>query len=542
MKINQLDHLGIVAGIIKDLGIIELINSRIKSDKRETITTGQAVAAMIINGLGFSDRPLSLTPQFFENKPLALFFSKDVEPKDFNRFKLGRSLDDVSTYGCDLLFSEIALAVCKKESIDMRYKSEDTTSFSLTGEYYQDSDEHLIKITHGYSKDHRSDLKQIVLELLVSHDGGVPLIQKTFSGNASDNKIFQERASALVNELKGGSSPDYLIGDSKMYSQSNAENLKSLLFITRIPSTINEENEIIKRACEQSEKWIVLDEENSYQSFNMMHYGISQTWVVIFSKAALARTRKRIEKAASSEFDSMTKKLSSFKRKSFCCKEDAQNALFALEKTLKFHSMQEINFIKKMRFDTKGRPKENSVPARIEWRIGATLKKNDAMNAAMLNQGSCYVIGTNIPENKLSPKEVISAYKGQNSSVERGFRFLKDPLFFASSLFIKKTSRIIALVMIMTLALLVYSIAQRRIRRYLCVHGQTLPNQINQPTQRPTLRWLFQILHGISIVYLATDNRVSIMIDGVTDLKRKILCCFGSCVQTLYLFDPVGGG
>ena len=180
MGIRQLDHLGIVAGVIKDLGIIELIDSRIKTDKRENVTTGQAVAAMIINGLGFFGRPISLTPQFFENKPLELFFSKNVKAKDFNRFKLGRSLDDVANYGCDLLFSEIALTACKKEAVDMLFKSEDTTSFSLTGEYIQDSDEHAIRITHGHSKDHRPDLKQIVLELLVTHDGGIPLMQKSF--------------------------------------------------------------------------------------------------------------------------------------------------------------------------------------------------------------------------------------------------------------------------------------------------------------------------------------------------------------------------
>jgi transposase len=64
----------------------------------------------------------------------------------------------------------------------------------------------------------------------------------------------------------------------------------------------------------------------------------------------------------------------------------------------------------------------------------------------------------------LSDAEVISAYKGQ-SHVEGGFRFLKDPLFFVSSLFVKKPNRIAGLLMVMTLALLVYSVAQRRLRK-----------------------------------------------------------------------------
>ena len=121
----------------------------------------------------------------------------------FNRFKLGRTLDEVHAYGCDLLFSELALAVCAQEGIDARFNHLDTTSFSLTGDYVPDSDEHAIAITHGYSKDHRPDLKQAVLELMVSQDGGVPLLSKSWDGNASDTQIFQERAQALMATFQG---------------------------------------------------------------------------------------------------------------------------------------------------------------------------------------------------------------------------------------------------------------------------------------------------------------------------------------------------
>ena len=117
IKIERIDHLGIVAGVIQDLGIIEMIDSKIIPDEREEITTGEAIAGMIINGLGFSDRPISLTPQFFEGKALDVLIREGITPQMLNRFKLGRSLDDVYSYGCDLLFSEIALSVCQKECI-----------------------------------------------------------------------------------------------------------------------------------------------------------------------------------------------------------------------------------------------------------------------------------------------------------------------------------------------------------------------------------------------------------------------------------------
>src|SRR3989442_509694 len=136
----------------------------------------------------------------------------------FNRFKLGRTLDEVDTYGCDLFLSEIALAVCQHEAIDQRFNHLDTTSFALSGAYIPESDEQAIAITHGYSKDHRPDLKQAVLELMVSQDGGVPLASKSWDGNAADTQIFPARAEALLLNFQGSPTTRYLLAGSKIFN------------------------------------------------------------------------------------------------------------------------------------------------------------------------------------------------------------------------------------------------------------------------------------------------------------------------------------
>jgi transposase len=105
---------------------------------------------------------LSLPPQFFANTPLDLLFRPGVRADMFNRFTLGRSLDEVSSDGCALLFRELALAVCAHEGIAQRFNPLDTTSFSLTGDSIPDSDEHAIAMTHGSAKEHRPDWKQAV--------------------------------------------------------------------------------------------------------------------------------------------------------------------------------------------------------------------------------------------------------------------------------------------------------------------------------------------------------------------------------------------
>src|SRR5215475_12468421 len=198
VRVERLDHFGLIASVIKDVGLISMIDARLVPDPQEELTPGEAVAGMILNGLGFANRPLSLTPQFFASKPLDLLFHDGMRAELFNRFKLGRTLDEAYAYGCDLLFHELALCVCAREGIDLRFNHLDTTSFSLSGEYVAESDEQAITITHGYSRDHRPDLKQAVLELMVSQDGGVPFVSKSWDGKTSDIEVFQERAQALI--------------------------------------------------------------------------------------------------------------------------------------------------------------------------------------------------------------------------------------------------------------------------------------------------------------------------------------------------------
>jgi transposase len=198
VRVERLDHLGVIAAVIKDVGLLDLSNARLGPDAQEVLTPGEAVAGMILNGLGFANRPLSLTPPFFPNKPLDLLLCEGIEAELFNRFKRGHMLDAAYIYGCDVLFQELALAVCAQDGIDQRFHHLDTTRFSLTGEYVPDSDEHAITITHGYSTDYRPDLKQAGLERMGSQGGSVPCVSKSWQGHTSDLQVFHERAQALM--------------------------------------------------------------------------------------------------------------------------------------------------------------------------------------------------------------------------------------------------------------------------------------------------------------------------------------------------------
>jgi hypothetical protein len=72
-----------------------MIDARLGPDRQESLTPGEAVAGMVLNGLGFSNRPLSLTPRFFANKPLDRLCHDGIRAELCNRLKLGRTLDEV---------------------------------------------------------------------------------------------------------------------------------------------------------------------------------------------------------------------------------------------------------------------------------------------------------------------------------------------------------------------------------------------------------------------------------------------------------------
>jgi transposase len=536
VHVERLDHLGLLASVMKDLGLINMIDARLMPNEQEEITPGEAVAGMVLNGLGFANRPVSLTPQFFANKPLDLLFREGVRAELFNRFKLGRTLDEIHAYGCDLLFSELALAVCVQEGIEQRFHHLDTTSFALSGDYVPERDEQAITITHGYSKDHRPDLKQAVLELMVSQDGGVPLVSKSWDGNASDTQIFQERAEALMTALASSEAPRYLVADAKLYNADNATNLSKLGFITRIPGTLKLVVQVIAQAL-KGDMWHRLNETTRYHRIELCHFGMAQRWLVVSSQAAMERAEASVNKAQQREWEAIEKQLFHLQARRFETPEAAQAALAVLAKSWRYHQVDTAHVIEHKHYTGKGRPTPSRPIKSIAWQIRAQVRPDQERIEFRKQQGACFVIGTNIDVSQVSDPEVIQVYKAQ-AQAEGGFRFLKDPLFFVSSLFVKKPCRIQGLLMVMTLALLVYSVTQRRLRHQLARQNETLPNQINQPTERPTLRWVFQLLEGIHRVRVTVQDKVHDLIEGLNELQIKILRLFGEEVCRLYQISP----
>jgi transposase len=285
LRVERLDHLGLLASVMKDLRLIELIDARLLPDEQEEMTPGEARAGMILNGFGFTNRPVSLTPPFFANTPLDVLLREGVQAAMFNRFKLGRTLAEVDVYGGELLCSALALAVCRQAGIDPRFPHLDTTSFSLSGESVPESDAQAMRIPHGSSKEHRPDLTPAVWERMGSQAGGVPWVRKSWDGNTSETQIFQERAQARIATFHGSPRPRYLGAEAKLYPADNAATLKALGCIPRMPGTLQLVSPVITPALPW-DRGQRLDETPRYQERALCHYGMAQRWLVVSSQAA----------------------------------------------------------------------------------------------------------------------------------------------------------------------------------------------------------------------------------------------------------------
>lgn len=202
IEVKNLDHLGIVAGIIDELGIEDLVNQALGTDKREKISAGIIVKAIILNGLGFVAKPLYLFPQFFADKPIEHLLGEGIKAEEINDDKIGRVMDDLYEYSLESLWTSLAINTINKYEIKTKYSHLDSSSVSVHGEYkinpkqegenLEENRENVIEITYGYSRDKRPDLKQFMLDLMVSSDGDVPLLMRIGSGNESDKTIFGE--------------------------------------------------------------------------------------------------------------------------------------------------------------------------------------------------------------------------------------------------------------------------------------------------------------------------------------------------------------
>ncbi len=560
---KNIDHLGIVASVCKEIGLVEEIDQIVGVSEKQKVTTGEAVMAMVINGLGFVNRPLYLTPEFMKNKPVELFFGKDMKPEDFNDDTLSRSLDRLLVKNPTNIFMHIAMRTAEKYGVLRKFQHLDTTSMSVHGEYKsEDIDMVQIKITHRHPKNKRFDLTHFVISLISSSDSDFPLWMNVLSGNESDKTHFREVIQQFSKQLSEGNNETYFVMDSAMYTEKNIIEVSPLVkWISRVPETINEAKELLERIS--IEDMIRTDINGYFFKDSSSSYGnVNQKWLVVFSEKAYEREMKTLNKNIDKEMDKIQTELWHLGNEEFNCPEDGLSEINKKAEKMKYTKIIKTDIEEINKTGKQGRPKKkaylfswkelpgddsekltdflqsnygvdwvktakmaktdngksimittgkrvislnlynentelnliidnnrtdkfivktakgkikiykNDIDVKKVYKVKADFERDETKIESEKNKKGKFIIASN--DVKLDSNEALKEYKCQQS-VERGFRLLKDPLFFASSVFLKTPSRIVSLGMIMVLSLLVYSVAQLNLRKALKENNESIP-------------------------------------------------------------------
>ena len=529
-----LDHLGLVAGMFDELGIGDVIDHATQQNpEMRNLSVGEDVKTMVLNGLGCANHALYLVPRFFQHKPTYQLVSLRVSPDQLNDDALGRALDTLYAYGVTELYSLIAVSAAKRLGLRPTSTHLDTTSFHVDGHYNSDEEPEaqVVHITKGYSRDHRPDLNHVMLELMVEHQAGIPLLMKPLSGNSSDAQAFGQVIRSHIEQLHTTYGATYVVADSALYSAENLATLAqtALKWITRVPATLREAQAALAHAEPQT--MAPLHEGYRYHEVPSTYGGVAQRWLLIYSEPRQAQAQRTVEKHLRKQSDKEGKAFKKLCSTPFACEADARQALAAFEQGLQATFLSTSAVHAQPRYGQRGRPGRDAQPDQVVYQIEGALASSLATRQALVDQHSCFILATNeLDATHLPPHEVLHGYKGQVQA-ERGFRFLKDPQFVAASLYLKKPERIMALLMVMTVCLLVYAALEYRIRQALKDHDATFPNQKGQPIQNPTARWVFHYFEGIHL--LISPGQWPVVLN-LTEDHRHLLRLLGQPYMRLY--------
>lgn len=531
---KSINHLGLVSGICRELKIVETIDSLLPAESTDKIvSSGQAVLAMILNGLGFVNQAMYLSPKFFADKPVDCLIGKGLKAEHFNDDCLGRCLDSIHEYGSSKLYSLIVSKAVNLLDIDCKVGHMDMTSLSVYGAYEHQSNQ-AIQVVQGYSKDHRPDLNQVSLLLITSYQSRIPILMKALDGNQEEGQAYKDIVKTHISELNQQTGFEFLVFDSKGYNQKNLTELlsnKLLKWLGRVPNTISEVQYLYSQI--KLSEMTALDDNYSCYPLCSIYGGVKQRWLVIHS-AQLAKSKQAtILKQVDKEFAQQNKALKKLMKKRFACEADAQAALQDFKATLKLIEVEDQpEILKKRKYLKPGKPTAQT-PFKMEYSIQAQLQVNEKRKQQRLQKAGFFVMASNeLDQEKLTNKQFLEIYKGQDGC-EKGFRFLKNPEVVSTSLSLKKNERIEALLMVMTLCLFVYACLEHKIRKLLKNRpGKAFfRDQKGKLTKKPTARWVFHCFLGI---HLLTVNKEQQIVLNLNQIHKKLLDLLGKSYWIYY--------
>jgi transposase len=469
-----------------------------------------------------------------------------------NDYRLGHILDALFAANLNTVFGAVALKALEVYAIPAPWLHQDTTTIALYGAY---EDEPQLpgapRPTYGHSKDGRDDLKQVLLSLGVSGDGGIPLRLGVRDGNRSDSvETPVAIAECLALGLEGVRG---IVADSKAYSRRTLgvclEHKVDL--ITLVPRTCAVRQALEAWGRQQPTLPLLLEKAGRTQAepprrwhgqsvYRQVEVEYSEgrvaqeelRFVVVHSSQLAQQQTQAYTAAQTKEAEAVVEHIKRVQARWFACEADAEAAIAEYEHQepgrrgrrphpWRYHAVR-YRVVADTRRTRRARPaKTDPQPMEAGYRLVVT---GEALANSEEDNGWT-VLATTVSAESCTDADILQAYQDQNTTVEPGFRWIKNPAAIAP-VWLEKPERIAALAMLTVLGLLVYSVIQRQVRLYLRTHDQQLPGNKGL-TATPTAAVVLALFAPVALVQLWIDEQEVAQFSGVQPHHRLVCDALG---------------
>jgi transposase len=553
-------HLPLVLGMLRKLEVAAMLDKLLPPHPDNIVSCGRGVEALVLAILDGS-HALYKVGQRLEARGMWPRLQAGLQRESLNDYRLGQILDALFAANLNQVFNALALQALQGYAIPTLWSHQDTTTISLYGAYddlpepqRQEADKAAAPVaprpTHGSNKDGHPELQQGLLSLGVSGDSGLPLRLGLRDGNTSDSTetpVAIEECLALGLQGVIG-----IVADSKAYSQRTLGLCleKKIGLVTRVPRTCAIRQELEVWGGQQGPLPVLLEKPGRPQHEAPRRWRghsvlrgvdveyaagqcgqVARRFLVVHSSSLAQQEAKAAATAQTKEAVQVEAQSKRVRAQQDACAADAEAAIAVYEgraagrrgrrprpwryHTLRYHGEACSQRQKRL---GRGRPPKAEQP-QLEQRYRVVVEVEARERAE--DDNGWTVLATTVGSEVCTDTEILHAYHDQQSTVEPGFRWIKNPAAI-TPVWVEKPPRIAALARLTVVGLLVYALIQRQVRLYLQEQCQALPG--NQGlTTTPTAAVVLTLFTPVMLVQLRRDNTTGQHFHGV-QLHHLTVC------------------
>jgi transposase len=613
---RRLAHLPLIMDVLRRSRVAEVIDAACGMDPRQKVSHGECVA-LIIAGVFAGEHGLWRLQDRLDVYDMATVMQDPgIDLAEYHDARLGRALDAIYDAGPDRIQTALALRAIDAWALRREYLHVDTTSLSFYGAYEEEQDEDWCPevdglgpldaiplpvprtnahasdpgydprdgdgrdsplVVHGYAKNRRHDLKQILYGSVVTRDGGVPLYGRAMDGNTSDitaatefldhlrRSMISEPVSCFVADSKGWS-PTVLaqVHDHRLRLLSRLPRSTMLARTCVADFDAAQAPCLLRRYDQRRERWSWLaytgadavyrfsrkrpvataaaaaaaagaaagsttPAETATTAVTIEEIELPVRVVTCFSSELFRQKAGTLGTIRKRERQGLAQRIRALERKRWRCAADAQAAADELiarqpliTMTLTPSVIRQTIIAKRTR---RGRPRADEPAPQhhtvYRWTI-ATADASVTETDQRLRRAATYVLVRNrLPTWELPDDDMVAAY-GQQWRVEHGFAWLKSGAAI-NPMYLESPRRIAALCMIYHIALMIHTLIQRAIRNGLQAQGAKLPYHRNKPSDQITARFLYELFRNVTTQTIAVGDEYEKRLHGDDEHTRQAI-------------------